>query len=347
LKREAGLVGLDPRGGGPAALWQATAKSRHSGLGWLQGLVLGKDHCYVALKDAGILVLPGTAVRGVGALRTTRVLGPTDGLPAGTIAAIAGTPERMWVGYGRAGEESGLGLYNALTGQWKTCFSSMVKGDSPLSAGDSYRITQIAPLPEGAALSVSASSALARDGIWHYDLRSDKLQRLAQVPECYLSAGTLEEPWFKNANTLLYLDLKDKTVNVALHGYYDYKVEPADGGWSINRSAFAPQDEGRLLGPWHFGYIDLTTAAVHGDQLWARCGKTQIAVLRRGQKVGDAQKIENNILDGGPVLQFFETPYGLLAVGQGSVGIIETGPDQHAPQGDAAPSVAGGKEIIR
>jgi len=28
---------------------------------------------------------------------------------------------------------------------------------------------------------------------------------------------------------------------------------------------------------------------------------------------------------GGPVLQFFETPYGLLAVGKGSAGIVKTG----------------------
>jgi hypothetical protein len=70
--------------------------------------------------------------------------------------------------------------------------------------------------------------------------------------------------------------------------------------------------------------MDMMTAAIHGDELWACSRKTQIGIVRRGQKVTDAEKIENNILDGGPVLQFFETPYGLLAVGQGSVGVVET-----------------------
>ena len=65
------------------------------------------------------------------------------------------------------------------------------------------------------------------------------------------------------------------------------------------------------------------TAAFHGDRLWARCGKDQIIVLKRGQKVEDGTKLTNDILDGRPVLQFFDTPYGLLAVGKGSAGIIE------------------------
>jgi hypothetical protein len=91
------------------------------------------------------------------------------------------------------------------------------------------------------------------------------------------------------------------------------------------------------IGESFFGAVDMVTAAIHEDRLWARCGRTRIAILQRGQKLEDAAKISNDILDGGPVLQFFETPYGLLAVGQGSAGIVTLLPDD-----GAATSASGG-----
>jgi hypothetical protein len=36
--------------------------------------------------------------------------------------------------------------------------------------------------------------------------------------------------------------------------------------------------------------------------------------------------MDNDILEGGKVLSFFETPHGLIAVGEGSVGLIEGSP---------------------
>ena len=74
------------------------------------------------------------------------------------------------------------------------------------------------------------------------------------------------------------------------------------------------------------GGIDLSTAAVHGDEIWARYGKSQLIVLRRGKSFEEATVVDNDILEGQKVLNFFETPYGLIAVGEGSVGLIEWKP---------------------
>lgn len=67
-------------------------------------------------------------------------------------------------------------------------------------------------------------------------------------------------------------------------------------------------------------------AAVHGDEIWARYGRSQIIVLRGGEGLDEATIMDNDILEAGKVLQFFETPYGLVAIGEGSVGLIEGQP---------------------
>ena len=80
------------------------------------------------------------------------------------------------------------------------------------------------------------------------------------------------------------------------------------------------------LGTYELGCIDLSTAAIHDGKLWARYGKNQLVILPRGQSLDEAQILANNILDGGKVLRFLSTPYGLVAIGEGSVGLIERSP---------------------
>jgi hypothetical protein len=327
-QRKAGLVGLDPAGGGSRALWQATRLPGHGGEHWVEGLVLGRDHSYIALRDSGIVVLPGTATQGQGLIQEPRMLGPKDGLPASAATAIGGTPEQMWVAFGRQDEEHGLGLYNALTGQWKTCFASTSKGNGPLPSGGSYVATTLAAVPDGVILNADRVSGKPAWGLWHYDLQSGTLQQLVDMQECYLSTVSSDGAWFQYFGVMVSVDAMDKALKVALIGTHDYWVRSVDGGWPIQHEAFSPPDDERHLGAWMYGSIDLTTAAIHGDELWARAGQTQIVILKRGQKVGEGRKIDNDILDGGPVLQFFDTPYGLLAVGEGSVGLIEDEPGQ-------------------
>ena len=78
------------------------------------------------------------------------------------------------------------------------------------------------------------------------------------------------------------------------------------------------------------------------------CGKTQIVIVQRGQRVEDGTKILNDILDGGPVLRFFDTPYGLLAVGQGSAGIVNARSEEALPPSIASVALTcGGRRPVR
>ena len=81
-----------------------------------------------------------------------------------------------------------------------------------------------------------------------------------------------------------------------------------------------------VFGPYYTkNYCDPETGDIHNDKFWARLGESQIIIVEKGGDFEDAQLIDNNILDGGSVLKFVSTPYGLVAIGEGTVGIIETG----------------------
>jgi len=78
------------------------------------------------------------------------------------------------------------------------------------------------------------------------------------------------------------------------------------------------------FGPRERGGIDLTSSAMHGDDLWTLLGNTQIAVVHRGKPFAEATILANDLLDGEPVLKFLSTPYGLVAIGDGAVGLVRT-----------------------
>ncbi len=71
------------------------------------------------------------------------------------------------------------------------------------------------------------------------------------------------------------------------------------------------------------GKMIMTKCAIHNNKLWARLGDNRIFILGMDQRVEDAKIIDNNILDGEPVYRFFSTPYGLIGIGEGIVGLIE------------------------
>ena len=273
--------------------------------------MLGELHSYVLCASVfwGILEFPGTTARGVGAIDNARVLRSADGLPAGSITAIAGSPQKMWVGFSGSGG-SGLGLYNAETGAWKTAFSNMEKGSGPLRSGDSYGI--------GSLILWSGSAFFsARSGLWEYHPGSGEAHLLGNFTADHYS-GNADGFYLWEDNSILHVDPRQKECRYELASRMTLndpalRIEPP---WRLEKSGLPPVDP-------HQWDIDFVTAAFHGDRLWARCGKTGIIIVQRGQKVEDGTKIPNDILDGGPVLQFFDTPYGLLAVGQGSAGIIE------------------------
>ncbi len=315
------LVGLDARAGRPVALWTMRDPLRRTGP--LAGVVLGGDHCYVAVGKVGLVEFPGVGMRGEGVL-DCRLLGARDGLPASPVTAVAaaGDEDSMWVAFGAPYKEGGLGLYNARTGEWRTFFSQMEDGRQ-LWSGRPCRFSQVLPDNGKVVLQSSPQTAL-----WVFDPASEELRQVAQtvlVGEAWDPAG---DGWLRGRNGLLHVDARQEVLAVELASSVAQQwIVDHPHAWKVKPDAFAPAVDAYRLTYAPRGGLDLGTAAVHGDHLWARCGQTRIAVLRRGQKLDDAIMIVNDILDGEPVLRFIETPYGLLAVGDGCVGIIEDPPD--------------------
>jgi hypothetical protein len=58
---------------------------------------------------------------------------------------------------------------------------------------------------------------------------------------------------------------------------------------------------------------------------------TQIAVVHRGRPFAE-RRSGNDLLDGEPVLKFLSTPYGLVAIGDGAVGLVRTADRPQASQ---------------
>jgi len=76
------------------------------------------------------------------------------------------------------------------------------------------------------------------------------------------------------------------------------------------------------FGSDYLGGINLGSAAIHEDTLWARFGMMQLVVIPRGATKDQIQVRDNDLLDGKPVLRFLSTPHGLIAVGEEMVGLI-------------------------
>ena len=165
-------------------------------------------------------------------------------------------------------------------------------------------------------------------GLWELDPQSGAVQGVGPPGEAFLSTGTEDDVWLHGIGALLHVAPKRRMIDYSVGGPSLRWVTTSPDAWPLEYAAPGRADDGRWLGHWIYGTMDMGTAAVHGDCLWCRCGATRLAILRDGQKLEDAAKIENDILDGEPVLQFFETPYGLLAVGKGSAGIVELEPGQ-------------------
>ena len=57
---------------------------------------------------------------------------------------------------------------------------------------------------------------------------------------------------------------------------------------------------------------------------WKRLGESRIVAVKNLTDSKDARIFANDILAGDKVLAFFDTPYGLVGLGEGAIGLIET-----------------------
>jgi hypothetical protein len=321
-----GLAGIDLAQRKAVALWQAPC-GKLMDMVPFAGLAIGDERSYLSIIGTGLMEFPGANMRGKAYTAQPRILSEKDGLPPGGIAGIAYHEGKLWVGYGTFGKESGLGTWDPKTGKWEGLFSSAVKGKSALAAGRTYEVDQITSTPDGLLFWVS-DAAFELRGLWKLDAGAAVPELLCgEIRECGLIADSGEERWLLSRNGLARLVPALSRVDMLLANR-DARTPREPAKWPLHDEPFVPDvaGSGLILGYYGFGKLDLSTAAVRGDQLWARYGQSQLVVLRRGRPFAEAKKMDNNILNGGRVLQFFNFPQGIVAVGDGTIGLIEASP---------------------
>lgn len=318
-----GVVGIDMVEGRVVALWQTSCEECGGGRP-LSGLVVGDPNIYVAIQRLGIMEFPGSRVAGRAFLENPRILTEEDGLPPGHITGIAANGDRLWVAY--ANGESGLGVYDPKTQAWETVFCSTLMGDSPLASGEAYQLRELTPLAGGLLFLVKLLGE--RDGLWWLDSEKRTAEFLLSVRQHKRIVDVGNGLWLMGWYILAPLVPESEKVELLMVNSEGrrYLEQRGDPKWQLEEATFASGSPppNVILAPYQFGGLDLFRGAVHGEEVWARLGKSRLVVLCRGQSLDEAQVLPNNALEGGKVLKFLSTPYGLVAIGEGSVGLIES-----------------------
>jgi len=323
-----GLAGFDMKDGELVALWQTSFKARWEN-NRLPQIAVGQEKTYWPVDILGLIEFPGSLARGRGFIEAPRILDRKNGLPPGDVTAIAFEGSKLWLAYAQEG--SGLGIYDPQTEKFETIFCSDVRGDTPFQDGKIYELFDLTPTA-GELVFFSRGMVEGVGGLWKLDIATRAVQRLVRItpsPDTSMNWGT--GALSADSDVLARLIPDSARVEVILaSGYGTQRVEywRKGGSWKVEMQPFMPEREQTMIpiGFFGFGHVDLSTAAMHGDDIWARYGITRLVVLHRGKSFEEATIMDNDILDGGKVLNFFETPYGLIAVGEGSVGLVEGEP---------------------
>ena len=329
-----GLVGIDLKNKNITSLYQATIFPP-TNLRRLSGISITKNASYIFLQNVGILKFPGTDMQGTEyfidtnsipeeelpkmrlekriADRTTRRSVPEktfleiyqnnrkpelytqeNGLPSILITSMAKIENKFWIAYGDDNHESGLGIYDFNTEQWETIFCSTINDGKPFNGGKPYQINSMLYMrPDTLYMNVSGGSP---SGLCKMNTMTRKVQYISSV-EKEFSENKEHNSWLTGINLNYYRE----------KGFMN---DPIFAG-------LAKSNRGNFL--------DLSNSAIHDNKLWMVYEPGQIMIVEKDKKYDETQVIDNNILDGNPVKRFLSTPYGLVAIGDGIVGLIEVG----------------------
>jgi hypothetical protein len=307
-------------------LWQIeTSFSQPPSLGTL---VFGSKASYLFINRVGIVELPSILAEEKKILHNPRVLTQKNNLPSLSITSVAQDNDKIWVAYGGVKEESGIGLYDPKTEKWETVFCSTLKNKSPFSVGQPYQINSMICLqPNKLLFSVSG---IEQSGLWRMDTNTQELKYLGSAQGSFIQDLESNNLWLTSSSYWIEIIPDSEKITLILRdALTKLRMSPQKNKLvaGLNEDMFLPES---FLNDVVFGLygalssIDLSTSAIHGDKLWARFGKNQIVIAEKGKSFKEAQIIDNDILDGGPVSRFVSTPYGLIAIGAGTVGLIET-----------------------
>ncbi len=280
-------------------LWQSEISfSQPSSSGTL---VFCSESSYLCTNRGGIVELPSSLVDGHKILKNPKVLTQKDGLPSLSVTSIAQDGDKIWVAYGGVREESGLSLYDTKTGKWETIFCSTLKDNPPFSAGQPYQIGSMIYVQPNKLYFYASGMKQSERGFWRMDTNTHELKYISSIQ------GELTD---------------DLGANLWLK-----RMNPRSRTYGLREDMFLTDSflSNVTLGPYVTqGNLDLSTGVVHNNKLWAKFGRGQILIIEKGKSFEEARFIDNNILNGVPVERFVSTPYGLIAIGEGTVGLIKT-----------------------
>ncbi|MBU0534294.1 MAG: CsgG/HfaB family protein [Candidatus Omnitrophica bacterium] len=304
--------------------------------GAITGIAINEHTSYIAMREIGLVELPGGSVRGVKLFENPKILTEKDGLPSISIMGMVGDGDKLWIAYGGFGKESGLGIYTPKTKHWETVLCSTVKGDTPFNMGNPYAISNLTFSPKRDKLFFIVGEVVDSRclgcfdewthlwGLWKINIETrkvefiwDREQDCGYYPDVKYIIDSGYKWWLKIRECLIEFDPDLEKGKIIVGGYY--------GEMLLRGKKPVPQLEidssfSRKKIP-----IELGSLTVHNDRCWERLGNNQIISIHKDDKGHEDTKIFNNdILNGDAVREFFSTPYGLIAIGNGVVGLIET-----------------------
>ncbi len=299
----------------------------------LKGLVIKQKTVYVAVSGYGIIEYSRNNSSEKGTKGKYRLLTIENGLPSLLITSIAAEGEKLWLAYGDQEHESGLGIYDPKTGQWETVYCSTLKGEPPFNAGYPYILKCITPTQSGKIFfelnqSYSLGTRRVGDfnknwGLWGIDSSTQETKYIAPINMIQNIKEIPDNKFLIYSNTTLIEYEMDSEIFTLIYGdYLNLKKIYSSHGLSLkslNEDLINPGTEGIRFGSYNG--IDLSNCAIHNNRLWAHFGDNQIIIAEQDK---EPQFYDNNILDGKPVERFVSTPYGLVGIGDGTVGLIET-----------------------
>jgi hypothetical protein len=310
-----GLISIDIAKYDVTSLYQTQIPTFYNGndigMPIITGIETIETKIYMSIANAGIIEFSLSSEQNREYLQTPKILTNKNGLPSVLISSITKEGNNLWVAYGYRRQESGLGLYEPETEKWESVFCSTLKAESPFSSGNPYLIQNIRITKPETLFFILNEPELGTanmdkwSGLWKMNTKNHKVD-LVLGNEAFQKVGDLALEDFRNKWWIW----KEHTSPII-------EFDPISEQYnSVGWDPYSTYNTGV--------FHQLSSATIHKDTLWGRWGQNQIIKIKVGQKIQDAHVFDNNILDGGPVSRFVSTPYGLIAIGQGSVGLIET-----------------------
>ena len=305
--------------------------------GSITGIADVENECYVSIRDVGLVRFAHNTAKSTEFQSSPRILTEEDGLPSASITGMAAVNNKLWIAYGGRGKESGLIIYDAQNGNWETVFCSSLKGNDPFSSGQTYAISSLTPGPKNKLFFLLGEREFDPKinyqleqwwGLWKINTNTKQPEHLWHDDQFPLVLENIDDFgqswWLRDLRSLIRFDPDSETAAFIMG--WSRVLRKADPMPQLVQDLFVPESSPNKIecGFTSSGFIDLRTAAVHQDKLWARLGESQLIAIHKGKGFEEAEIIDNNILNGNKVLRFFSTPYGLIAVGEGTVGLIET-----------------------